>query len=266
MALINADNSPAIGKQKEDAAFDLFSTNSLPGWVGAAQIGADLWGMSQQKKQASATRKFQRQMSNTAHVRQVRDLRLAGLNPVLAAGGSGASTPSGAQAQLPQVRNPMAAGIQAAQGAASAKLTAQNAKVASLEAKHKEAFYKMVQDGPGGAEIAAFNAMFPGNKAGQGAAALNLGVGKAMKNKEWFVNTGKQSKKWWDKLKDYMYDVQYPDKSGKRYGKASRAENLKGMAKMRRPSFEKNEPWADAMLAIQRRKNRKVRVPFDLFR
>lgn len=51
------------------------------------------------EREAQINRDFQESMSNTAHTREVRDLRNAGLNPVLSGtGGMGASTPSGGMA------------------------------------------------------------------------------------------------------------------------------------------------------------------------
>ena len=80
---------------------------SPAGWAnvisgGAAALGF-IGGKKQNKAQLASAREqmaFQERMSNTAYQRSMKDMRAAGLNPILASKLGGASTPGGAQAAM----------------------------------------------------------------------------------------------------------------------------------------------------------------------
>jgi len=84
-----------------------FGGNLLGGVLGfAGTQSTNIASAQQAQKQMD----FQERMSNTAHQRQIADLRKAGLNPILSSKYGGAAAPVGAQAQM---KDPTASAISA---------------------------------------------------------------------------------------------------------------------------------------------------------
>lgn len=86
---------------------DLLLGLGISGFGAAVSGGLNVFGAGQANAasaaEAAKNREWQRAMANSAHSREMDDLRAAGMNPILAAGG-GAPTGSGAQGQVQAAR------------------------------------------------------------------------------------------------------------------------------------------------------------------
>lgn len=105
------------------------------GMIGASKQQKASQGMSReqmdfQADQANTARDFNERLSSTAHQRQIEDMKLAGLNPVLSATQGGASTPSSPSPQgaMGVAQNIAGAGVQSALNVASQKANIDNVK------------------------------------------------------------------------------------------------------------------------------------------
>lgn len=110
-----------------------------------------------QRKQANQAMRFSRLMSDTAHQRNVRDLRRAGLNPILSARYGGASSPQGvsakgampstAMAQQKDIVSPAVSAYMAArENRAHVRLVENQAETAKADAELKNAQRKQANE------------------------------------------------------------------------------------------------------------------------
>ena len=107
-----------------------------PGGAAGLNLAGGLLGTGMQgdynAEEAHKNRVFQKMMSNTAYRRAVKDMRAAGLNPVLALG-SPASTPGGATAQIgmPQIGDVGSTAISA--GLAQQNIQESSARIGNIK-------------------------------------------------------------------------------------------------------------------------------------
>lgn len=80
---------------------------ALPWLVsGLASLGGGIAANASNKKRAAEQMAFQERMSSTAYQRATEDMRLSGINPMLAYQQGGASSPGGAMATMDDVISP----------------------------------------------------------------------------------------------------------------------------------------------------------------
>lgn len=125
-----------IIKSVAKVALPAAASYATGGWSGALQGVTSALGIMQQNDaaddQARRQMEFQQYNSNTAYQRAMSDMKLAGLNPILAGSLGGASTPSGASAPVAEVGN---ASMQSAAGLARTAAEIQNMETTNTNIK-----------------------------------------------------------------------------------------------------------------------------------
>lgn len=101
----------------------------------AGQAGGGIYGISEARRNARNQRDWTLEMSQTAHQREVKDLRAAGLNPILSSGGPGASVGPGATAVTPDLAQAVGG---AATSAREAMITKQRVRESKAQATSAE--------------------------------------------------------------------------------------------------------------------------------
>lgn len=111
------------------------ATTALGFGAAVGSAGASYLGQHKANKETRRMVKdqmsFQARMSNTAHQRQMEDMRQAGLNPILSARSGGASTPSGASSSIQdELGSTVSSALDAKRSIAELQnIRAQNAKI-----------------------------------------------------------------------------------------------------------------------------------------
>jgi hypothetical protein len=107
---------------------------------GGLSLLGGLFGNNSAKKEAVKNREFQERMARNAHQYEVEDLKKAGLNPILSGlGGSGASTPSGAVANVKDPISPaVSTALQARMNQGNLELLEKQTKKTDAEAFQAE--------------------------------------------------------------------------------------------------------------------------------
>jgi len=212
------------------------------------KLGSDLIVGASNVHESRQNRRFQRDMSNTAHQREVEDLRAAGLNPILSARLGGSSTPGGSASHL-QESDVAATMLNSAQVAAQTKSLNASADLQTAQAEQVRA----MTPGAPGKQTAETNSLVA--QTGLTGALKNESVKKLdeiearIRNLDAQTSTEnvkiwreKELKKLYDWAKKILMDLDPPKKAD--FGKIVEAAKRKimGAEKKKYHNYESNKP------------------------